>query len=218
MIYEWIPVLKPIQITILKSEMSSLAPEIQKKVEDLWSSESKVKDLYDGEILNFVDLQKEKLLCRIESYKHYFARKKFPELIPFICPIAVTAITQCSNKYLVGVRSERVFKYPKHWEFVPAGTLDSNKNPEQQILIELLEETGISSENVKEISLKFLLHNFSEPFLEFCYIIQVDNPKITLNSEYDNLCWKSETEIRSSFRKDLWVPCGETIFQKLVLI
>jgi len=63
---------------------------------------------------------------------------------------AVTSFLESNNEILILLRSEHVVTYSGKWGGI-SGSVDEDKTPDEQALIEIEEEAGLSSEDVQLI-------------------------------------------------------------------
>lgn len=63
---------------------------------------------------------------------------------------AVTSFLQSENEILILLRSENVSTYPGKWAGV-SGSVDDDKTADEQALVEIEEETGLSREQIELI-------------------------------------------------------------------
>ena len=64
---------------------------------------------------------------------------------------AVTSFLQSKNEILILLRSEHVSTYKGKWGGI-SGVVDADRTPDEQALLEIEEETGLSREDVQLIS------------------------------------------------------------------
>lgn len=177
--------------TLKLLEKRTYPKELQARIDALWEQECQQKpNLYDGEVLEFVEFKDETLTVRKSSYRFYFAALK-GELDLWIC--GVTALVQCKGRYLVGKRSQNVM-HPGLWEFAPAGTLEG-LDPEKTLLEEMKEELLIPEEDVALVS--FLTTAFDRKLKSFdlCYRILLKKASGSTSPEYEELRWLDPKEI-----------------------
>ena len=61
-----------------------------------------------------------------------------------IRPLGAKAIvTNASGEFFCGQRSAKVHAYPNRWEFVPGGSVEPEEDPQQTVIRELEEESGL---------------------------------------------------------------------------
>lgn len=119
-------------------------------------------------------------------------------------PIGVSAILRCdgpnSTHTLVAKRSASVTQYPEHWECAPSGTFNDLQNsPETLISAELLEETGISKEQI--VHIRFLALSFDRATQTFDLNYEIllkafpSLAQLEQNSEYTDWKWIPLSEL-----------------------
>ncbi len=104
-------------------------------------------------------------------------------------PLGVKAITTNGAKYLWGKRSMRVHHYKGLWEFAPAGTVEPDKDPDEVIVNELHEETGLPLQS-QPVQVGILQDSQTKTW-ELIYRMQVGETAILRNNEYQSVEWIS---------------------------
>jgi 8-oxo-dGTP diphosphatase len=112
---------------------------------------------------------------------------------------AVTSFLESENKILLLLRSERVSTYRGKWAGI-SGQLDNGRTADEQALIEIEEETGLSREDVKLIKkgnpLIFNDENLSVRKVIYPYLFHVENRnKITIDWEHQRFKWIKPEDI-----------------------
>lgn len=107
--------------------------------------------------------------------------------------------------YLVGLRSDEVFAYKKHWEFVPSGGVDGTCaggrgqiDPIRMIYSELLEEAGVSEPQVLSARPAALVFDGKQPVTDIVVRLTVSadtEPRFN-RKEYLRMAFYSEREVR----------------------
>lgn len=181
------------------------------RVEMLWLEEvaARPSTTFNGQILNFISLEGERLLGEFVDYKFYFAQLKDPLLKTSlqIDPIAISGLTLSGNKVLFGRRSQKVMQFRGLYEAVPSGGIDPHAlrgqfiDLKEQFQRELWEETGISVTEVKNIQPFLLVHDSTTDTYEICAAIEVNYPVVyeerKPTAEYEEFVWVPKSEIKS---------------------
>lgn len=181
------------------------------RVEMLWLEEvaARPSTTFNGQILNFISLEGERLLGEFVDYKFYFAQLRDLQLKASLklAPVSVSGLTISGNKVLFGRRSQEVMQYRGQFEAVPSGGIDPNALSGQHIDLkeqfqrELWEETGISVTEVKSIHPFLLVHDPSTGMYEICAVIEVNYPVVyeerKPTAEYQEFIWVPKSEIKS---------------------
>jgi HAD superfamily hydrolase (TIGR01509 family) len=174
----------------------------EQTIEDLWNSELKKRQLFNGKIVSYHSHKKIGdtlyIECFVTQYKYFFAQLKNPELIPKIRPIGVCGIIlDEDNNTMLAVR-HNVTEYNGFYEFVPAGSVDSSKTEndlisfKEQIIEEFEEETQIKRENIKNIEPYCLIFDNNHGVYDICSKIYINGLLEHLidskqNEEYRNI-------------------------------
>ena len=106
---------------------------------------------------------------------------------------AVTSFLESENEILILLRSERVSTYPGKWAGV-SGAIDDGKTADEQAIVEIEEETGLSREHIKLIRKgkpllfddeKLRLRKVIHPYL---FHVR-DRSKINIDWEHKQIRW-----------------------------
>lgn len=186
----------------------SLSATALATIDRIWNEEETKRKghLFNGKILNLVQLEKDRLVGKFIDYKYYIAQLREPSLKSLlkICPISISGITLMGNKILVAQRSASVTQYPEYYEFVPSGGIDLDVmiggyiDYRLQFAKELSEETGIESSKILRISPLCLVHDLDDNILEVCAKIHLDlkiDTDLVQNQEYQRFFWFSHEEL-----------------------
>jgi hypothetical protein len=139
-------------------------------------------------------------------------------------PVSVAVsgvIRDGSGAYLLGRRGASVSDYPKAWEFVPSGGLDHSTSPEDQLLIELEEESGISRAAVRRVTPLGLVFDDASSCLDLCYEIELSSP-LSLSDlrsradEYSEFRLVAGQDLASLRSDDRVVPACAAMMDELV--
>ena len=205
------------RIRILDESRGFLLSDFDKiRINSIWQQEtsSSSRELYNGQILNFVGWEGETLVGEFIEYKFYLAQHRddgLRELLN-IEPISASGVTLTGDKVLFGKRSENVTAFPLHYELVPSGSLDPGAikdgyiDLEKQFEVELWEESGISVTEVRKIEPLALIYDTERRIYELCAAISVNygvtHETPAFSDEYEDLKWVSKSEVAAFVRKN----------------
>jgi 8-oxo-dGTP pyrophosphatase MutT (NUDIX family) len=111
-------------------------------------------------------------------------------------PLGVKGFTMRGGRALVGKRSPRVAGYPGQWEFAPGGVVEPGRTPEQTVVAELMEETGLTPR--REPTPIALLYDPVLRCWENVFRIEPadDAADVSpLTDEYDELLWRAADDL-----------------------
>jgi hypothetical protein len=173
----------------------------RERIDQIWSEENEKRQdkLLNNNILNLAIIERHEtklvLRCHFIEYKHYLAQRSGIAL--GITPLAVSGIAfyreNNSKKFFLGKRADSVTQYPGFFEFIPSGSIDASNTDsnnaikyEEQLMIELKEELGISYENIKSCNAFCLILDEKEKVFDIGLELELENIRETsLNkSEY----------------------------------
>jgi len=114
-----------------------------------------------------------------------------------------------ANNILILRRSETHPYWPKHYDF-PGGIIEKDEAPEVGVERELIEETGLKSENISLIYEKKHLLGFHR----YIYLAKLNEikPEIEISWEHDQAIWMTKNALLN-----LKMPIGVDIFYKKVV-
>ncbi len=112
---------------------------------------------------------------------------------------AVTSFLQSENEILILLRSDRVSTYPGKWAGI-SGSIDDDKTADEQAIVEIEEETGLSRGQIelirkgeplliddKELGLRKVIHS---------YLFRVVNrDEIKIDWEHKEIKWIKPAQI-----------------------
>jgi len=224
--------------TVAKADDISLTaieyePEINSiqrdAIEKLWNDELKKRKLFNGNIVSYKSHKNNNrtlnIECFITQYKYFFAQLKNPELNLNITPIGVSGIIiDEENNTLLAVR-QNVTEYNGYYELIPAGSIDSSKREDgnilfqNQLITEFEEETRISKNNIKEIEPFCLIFDKNHGVYDICSKIHINglikNKLHTeQNEEYRNIEVLNLEEVKNSI-PNKFVPTSVVIYNNL---
>lgn len=110
--------------------------------------------------------------------------------------IILKAIIKKDDKFLVLLRSEKARYFPLHWDF-PGGTLEENEDPEDGIIREVLEETGLKIGIIAKLkTYEFDLDNAKKITHRFViYKAEVISGKFKISEEHLAYKWLTKDEL-----------------------
>jgi len=124
--------------------------------------------------------------------------------------ILANGLVQKENKFLFLKRKEDEIDGPGQWEF-PGGFIEFGEAPEEGILREVKEETGLNAEIVSIY--KILSKEYEKPgkkihLIRIIYLLKTFDEKVKLNErEHEDYKWLKKEEIKnlktSDYLKDL---------------
>jgi 8-oxo-dGTP diphosphatase len=131
---------------------------------------------------------------------------------------AVTSFLESENQILILLRSERVSTYPGKWAGI-SGSLDKDKTVDEQAIIEIEEETGLSRKDIQLIKkgkpLRFDDENLKLRKVIYPYLFHVEaRNKIKIDWEHKQLKWIRPGDIDNY---DTMPKLKETLAQVLEL-
>ena len=100
---------------------------------------------------------------------------------------------ESKNDILILLRSERVRTYPGKWAGI-SGSLENNNSADEQAIIEIEEETGLSRKDISLIKKgeTFIFYNaaFNVKKIIYPYLFHIeDRTKIKIDWEHKQLKW-----------------------------
>jgi len=119
-------------------------------------------------------------------------------------PLGVKGITTFEGATLWGKRGESVRHYAGLWELAPAGCVEPMQKPNDSILSELQEETGLTLSS-PPIQIAMVFDEVALTW-ELIFSLHVDSNEVHANNEYTDLLWCSrgdEPEDRSPIAEEM---------------
>ena len=112
---------------------------------------------------------------------------------------AVTSFLESENEILILLRSERVSTYAGKWAGI-SGALDNDNTADEQAIVEIEEETGLSREDIKLIKkgepLIFDDMNLKVRKVIYPYLFHIEaRDKIKIDWEHKQLKWIKPEDI-----------------------
>ena len=95
------------------------------------------------------------------------------------------------EKFLLVKRAEERERYPQHWEF-PSGFIEEGENPEDAVLRELDEETGLKGEVIRRGE-SFPIQ--IPPVEVYPVLVKVDGEKVKLSREHSEYRWVERSQL-----------------------
>lgn len=214
--YQTFAVAKDFQIKIEASQGAFQLSDVERAlIEQVWEEELRLKSgkLFNGQMLCYVRHDAHCLYGRFISYKEYIAILRRPALraaMP-IDLLGISGITLSDGAILWGKRASFVTDYAGYYECAPSGGLNPgmafdgfipSRVPFEQ---ELAEETGITSDKVKGISLSRLVYNPKAHLYELVAAIELEDgmrqASLPASEEYDELLWVDISALPSFFQQ-----------------
>jgi len=129
---------------------------------------------------------------------------------------AVTSFLESENEILILLRSEHVITYPGKWGGI-SGSLDKGKTADEQAIVEIEEETGLSREHLRLIKkgepLIFDDASLNIRKVIYTYLFHIeDRSKIKIDWEHKQLKWIKPEDID---KYDAMPKLKETLAQVL---
>jgi 8-oxo-dGTP diphosphatase len=111
----------------------------------------------------------------------------------------VTAFLESDGKILVLLRSNRVSTYPGKWAGI-SGSIEKGRTADDQALIEIEEETGLSREDIQLVKkgepLVFDDNDIQVRKVVYPYLFHVrDRDRVTLDWEHTRMQWIDPADI-----------------------
>lgn len=112
---------------------------------------------------------------------------------------AVTSFLESENEVLILLRSQHVSTYPGKWGGI-SGSLENNRTVDEQALVEIEEETGLSRDDLKLIKKgnPLLLNdenlNLRKVIHSYLFHIE-DRSKIKIDWEHEQMKWIKPEDI-----------------------
>ena len=119
---------------------------------------------------------------------------------------------------LVGCRKSNLYSYPNFLELPPSGTIEPGRgNPEEQLILELNEETGIKKENISNIKPMIIYYDQKCSVLDITYLIRL-NCNFTLpkaSEEYSEISFKEISKVKDIFHRESVVVTSKVLLNHL---
>lgn len=180
---------------ILQSRQFQPADSVNDAVNAIWAASCERNvELFDGTIVALVESRPGVLLCYKVPYRYFFACLKDRSIQEKLnlTAIAVSGALIVEGAVVLGRRSNKVSQFPGFYELVPSGSLtvpsdmvEGAVDYEKQLLIELEEEIGISSEQVLSINPFLLVEDRQSCTTDICCRIYIST-EITIDRVIDN--------------------------------
>ena len=112
---------------------------------------------------------------------------------------AVTSFLESDNEILILLRSEHVSTYPGKWAGI-SGSVDKGKTVDEQAVLEIEEETGLSGDQLKLVKkgqpLSFYDVNLTVRKVIHVYLFHIeDRSKIRIDWEHREMKWIKPEDI-----------------------
>lgn len=217
--------------TVLLDETEfSVSDKTATAVENIWKEAvSSNPSLFDGSKLCVAEFSKERLICRKVPYRFVYAQLRDCKLAQELnlTSACVSGVTFCEDMILWGKRSEKVSQCAGLFELAPSGSLTfcnaTHVDYRAQLLEELLEEIGISKDNVDSVEPFLLVEDTEERVIDICCTIQLKNfgPLDVQNSftagEYSEMNCESVDVLKERTKQSpsQWVPTSVAVMRAL---
>ncbi len=150
----------------------------QRTVDAIWEREqkSRARALFDGKLLSLIARDGAHLHGCLVDYRRFIAQRHTPALFPLlrVRPVAVSGLLMCRDGIAFGRRSAATTQDGGRWELVPSGGIDDSAgDAREQLLCELVEETGIPAASVEEIAAVALIEDESAHTIDIGYALRI---------------------------------------------
>jgi len=199
-------------------------------INKLWNDELTRKQLFNGKIVSYKSHKKTSntliIECFITQYKYFFAQLKNSELNLEIIPIGVSGIIiDKENNTLLAIR-HNVTEYEGFYEFLPAGSIDSSKRNntdilfKEQLITEFKEETKITKDCIHKIEPCCLIFDKNHKVYDICSKIYIkglisDLLESEENEEYRNIKIINISNYHNKIKENSFVPTSVVIFNNI---
>jgi hypothetical protein len=198
-------------IDVIPTRGFTLSDHQKDEIETIWRQEQSQSSspLFNGQLLNLIQLEENKIVGEFIEYKYYLAQLRHPSFKELLCirPVCISAITCVGDKVLMGERSSNVTQYQNYFEVVPSGGIDEKCLVNETIDLprqfekELWEETRISMTEIKKNEIFSLIYDFKEDSYELCAEIHLNysilKEPISPTEEYQQFQWYLKKELKS---------------------
>ncbi len=129
--------------------------------------------------------------------------------------VATSSLVVCGNEVLVGKRSELGTHCPEFFELVPSAGIDRHVDNTEQLLTELVQNTGIDKSAVKDIRPIALIEDTEESTLDICVVIELNEKPVKLapKEAYSQMGWLSIEEFNQLKAHAKVVPTSKALFE-----
>ncbi|WP_374655724.1 UDP-2,4-diacetamido-2,4,6-trideoxy-beta-L-altropyranose hydrolase [Dongia sp.] len=167
--------------------LSSTTPDVPAWVDgrarEIWREEVQRRgaNLFDGEIVSVVSINDSSIVGRRSDYRWLLAQSRDASIFKWsqIRPLAVTGLLLCRDGIVIGHRSKTVYQFPGMGELAPSGsvdmtTLDSDSriNLQQQLMLELREEIGITADEVIDVRPLAVVSDTDSQVFDVCFTVR----------------------------------------------
>ncbi|MFA6915918.1 MAG: NUDIX hydrolase [Parachlamydiales bacterium] len=218
------------KILVENNPTERYSQEIQNEIDHFW--QSKIDSgvfLFDGKLFNVTHISEDIIRGHFIHYRTFLAWRYSPLREAFtLKPLSLSCMTFAGNHILVGKRAVHMAQYPNLLEFAPSGGVDSECEYDGEINYkeltqrELLEETGLTSDNISTIQLITAIEDIKEGTLELCVKITLQENTDIIHppqDEYSELHWLNAEQIEQSFSHtpQLWLPFSFAFWKNITL-
>lgn len=210
-------------ITVVDVEDESFRNHLQSHqpaIEECWNQYAG-KDHFNGSLLNILEVEanKDNLALQLKvcsaEYKQYLAQCK-GGLDLHIRPLAVSGVTFAKDQVLLGQRTTSVTNYPGYFELVPSGSLEAGKSWHEQIVDELLGESGIEPAMIQSCEAFCLIFDEGEKLFDIGCAIELIDDSCFQNldvSEYGEMKGYLLQKVKNLLAKEQVVPTSKLLFE-----
>jgi hypothetical protein len=180
--FEILPVSE--NLHVIAQDPIPFSKEQEARIEAIWQDELKRRQglLFNGTLLEFVEIQGPRITGRFVQYKEYVASRKDPAGVGReIRPLSVSGLTWFKDCVGFGTRANHVRNYPGWLELIPSGGIDKSCvghdgqiDYHAQLLTELAEETGVGREHVVSMRPFGLILDKAERTYDICLELVTD--------------------------------------------
>ncbi len=150
-------------------------------------------------------------------FQNHILKKKNKEKVAI--SLGVTGIVKNSQgEILIGRRRSNLYSYPNHLELPPSGAVEPGRGkPEEQLIRELEEETGINNENISFIKPMVNYFDHKSNILDIAYLVclKSSSPLLKVSDEYSELSFIEISRAKIMFTKESSVETSKVLLNLL---
>jgi beta-phosphoglucomutase len=157
----------------------------------------------------------------VSDYKNWTFQKFLSsknEKAPLISLAVTGIVVNPKGMVLAGRRGPTMHSYPNHWELVPSGSMEpGNGKPEDQLIREFTEETGLTKEHITSIKSLAIIFDRKISVLDIAYIIQLKecSPALKSSKEYSEFSFMEISQTQKVFRNEDSVATSKVLLNYL---
>lgn len=141
---------------------------------------------FDGEIVHVLGVHRNG--CGGATIQAARTSYKFHAVMDLgIKPLGVKGICKQNDVYLCGLRGQKVGVYAGAWEFAPSGMVEPHQAPEDIIMRELEEETGLTAQSAP-VAVALFFDEIARTW-EIVYQLETIGHATVDGAEYEKLDW-----------------------------